>query len=196
MEALPNSLLRFIEQKEYALQFIAGQIRFGLLDYYRSIEDSRRDDKEGLVSGVWGQEESDQNIRYRGRSMNPYYILCTAHPNVDVPMMTAKFGAFIVCINNPLALLERIRPVWKKHPLAFADNARIAPVVYNKDELLKMDPSLHVPPEYSYSQKPKSKKDEQEFRYVLTCTYSNANRDLGDDITLDVGDCRDICTLL
>jgi len=52
MLAVPNSLLRFIEQEEYALQFIAGQIRFRLLDYYRSIEGSRRDEKEGLVSGL------------------------------------------------------------------------------------------------------------------------------------------------
>ena len=105
MLAVPNSLLRFIEQEEYALQFIAGQIRFRLLDYYRSIEGSRRDEKEGLVSGLWGQEESDQNIHYRGRSMNLYYILCTAHPHVDVPMMTDKFGTFIVRISDPLALL-------------------------------------------------------------------------------------------
>lgn len=146
------------------------------------------------MSGVWGQEESDQNIHYRGRSMNPYYILCTAHPDVDVPMMTGKFGTFIVRISDPLALLEPIGLVWRNHELAFADNARIAPVVYNKDELLKRDPYLNVPSDYSYSQKPKSKKCEQEFRYVLTC--SDAKRNLSNDLTLDVGDCRDICTLL
>jgi len=37
--------------------------------------------------------------------MNLYYILCTAHPHVDVPMMTDKFGTFIVRISDPLALL-------------------------------------------------------------------------------------------
>jgi len=194
MLAVPNTLLRFFSQKEYALQFIAGQIRFGLLDCYRRIEGSRRDEKEGLVSGVWGEEESDQNIRYRGRSMNPFYILCTAHPDVEVPMMTTKFGAFVVRISDPPALLERIRPIWRKHPLAFADNARIAPVVYNKDELLKRDPHLNVPSDYSYSQKPKSNSCEQEFRYVLTC--SDTKRNFSDDLTLDVDNCRDICALL
>ena len=126
--------------------------------------------------------------------MNLYYILCTAHPHVDVPLMTDKFGTFIVRISDPLALLERIRLVWRNHELAFADNARIAPVVYNKGEILKKDPYLNVPSDYSYSQKPKSKKCEQEFRYVLTC--SDAKRNLSNDPTLDVGDCRDICTLL
>lgn len=194
MLAVPNTLLRFFTQEEYALQFIAGQIRFGLLDYYRRIEGSRRDEKEGLVSGVWGEEESDQNIRYRRWSMNPFYILCTSHPDVEVPMMTKKFGAFVVRISDPPALLERIRLIWRKHPLAFADNARIAPVVYNKDELLKRDPYLNVPSDYSYSQKPKSNRCEQEFRYVLTC--SDTKRNLSDDLTLDVDNCRDICALL
>lgn len=194
MLAVPNTLLRFFTKKDYALQFIEGQLRFGLLDFYRHIEGSRRDEQEGLVSGVWGEEESDQNIRYRGRSMNPFYILCTSHPDVDVPMMTKKFGAFVVRIGDPLALLERIRPIWRKHQLAFADNARVAPVVYNKDELLKRDPYLNVPSEYSYSQKPRSNSCEQEFRYVLTCSV--AKQDLNDDLALDVGNCRDICTLL
>lgn len=194
MLAVPNTLLRFFTQEEYAVQFIAGQIRFGLLDYYRHIEGSRRDDKEGLVSGIWGEEESDQNIRYRGRSMNPFYILCASHPDVEVPMMTKKFGAFVVRISDPPALLERIGLIWRKHPLAFADNARIAPVVYNKDELLKRDPYLNVPSDYSYSQKPKSNRCEQEFRYVLTC--SDTKRNLSDDLTLGVYNCRDICALL
>lgn len=194
MLAIPNTLLRFFGQKEYALQFIAGQIRFGLLDYYRRIEGSRRDEKEGLVSGIWGEEESDKNIRYRGRSMNPFYILCTSHPDVQMPMMTKNFGAFVVRISDPPALLERIGLIWRKHPLAFADNARIARVVYNKDELLKRDPYLNVPSDYSYSQKPKSNRCEQEFRYVLTC--SATKRNLSDDLTLDVGNCRDICALL
>ena len=126
--------------------------------------------------------------------MNPYYILCTAHPDVNVPMMTKNFGRFIIRIGNPLALLERIKVVWQNHECAFADNALVAPVVYNKDELLKRDPYLNAPSDYSYSQKPKSKNCEQEFRYVLTC--SDAKRTLNDHLTLDVGDCRDICTLL
>ena len=194
MLAVPNTLLRFFTQEEYVRQFIAGQLRFGLLDYYRRIEGPRRDEKEGLVSGVWGEIESAQNICYRGQSMNPFYILCASHPDVELPMMTKKFGAFVVRISDPIALLERIRSIWRKHPLAFADNARIAPVVYDKDELLKRDPYLHVPPDYSYSQKPKANSCEQEFRYVLTC--SDTKRNLRNDVTLDVGNCRDICMLL
>ncbi len=194
MLVVPNTLLRFFTQQEYALQFIEGQIRFGLLESYRRIEGSRRDQKEGLVSGVWGDNESDRNIRYRSRSMNPFYILCTSHPDVERPMMTKNLGPFVVRISDPLALLERIRLIWLKHPLAFADNARIAPVVYNKDELLKTDPYLNVPPDYSYSQKPKENSCEQEFRYVLTCSIGKRN--LCNDLTLNVGDCSDICALL
>lgn len=195
MLGVPSSLLRFVGQDEHAFEFIAGQIRFGLLDCYRVIEASRRDEKEGRVSFVWGLKESDWNIHYRGRSMNPYYILCTSHPDVNVTMMTKNFGSFIIRIGNPLALLERIKVAWRNHEWAFADNAEVAPVVYNKDELLKKDRYFNAPSHYSYSQKPKSFVNEREFRYVLTCS-DDTKLTLINSLTLPVGDCSDICYLV
>ena len=47
------TLLRFFEKEQYAVTFLRGELRFGLLDRYRTIEGSRRDDKEGQVSFDW-----------------------------------------------------------------------------------------------------------------------------------------------
>ena len=97
---LPNILFRFFDNEDHARRFIGGEIRFGLLDYYRTVEGCRKDESEGLVSFSWtlkapqimidkptgevvGHAESNQNIRYRGFSLNPYFILCTSHPKVD-----------------------------------------------------------------------------------------------------------------
>jgi len=192
MLVLPNNLLRFNCKEEHALQFIEGQIRFGRLSHYRGIEGSRQDETEGLVFFYWDMK-SDQNIHYRGRSINPYYILCTTHPNVAEQMMVKKFGSFIVRISDPLLLLERIKVVWKNHASAFADNACLVPVAYNKDGLLEPNQYLYAPTDYTYSQKPASLEYQQEFRYVLPCSDVQRNSDCY--LTLDVGDCRDICTL-
>jgi hypothetical protein len=47
---VPSSLLRFYKEEQFARQFVAGEVRFSILEYYRKIEDSRRDESEGLSS--------------------------------------------------------------------------------------------------------------------------------------------------
>lgn len=209
---MPDRLLRFIEKEEYADQFISGQIRFGLLDYYKKIEGARQDEKEGQVSFFWdlkaptviidsntrqiiGHAESNQNISYRGSSINPYYIVSTSHPDVNKQLLAKKFGYFIVRINDPQALLERIKVAWQQHDWALNDHVVIVPTEYNKDEVLEPNEYLIPPHEYSYCQKPPSFSDEQEFRYVLVCRI-DTKRTLNNHLTLNVGDCRDICTIV
>jgi hypothetical protein len=209
---VPSNLLRFFDREEYALQFISGQIRCGLLSYYRGIEGARQDDKEGQTSFFWtrkapqfqidnqtgrllGPTESNQNIRYRGSSMNPFYIISTSSPDVDKAVLTDKFGPFTVLITDPLALLERIKAVWRNHDWALNDGVVIVPANYDKDELVADNKYLIAPPHYSYSQKPPSFWMEKEFRYVLTCSF-DVNRHLKDYLPLDVGDCADICRFL
>jgi hypothetical protein len=78
--------------------------------------------------------------------------------------------------------------------LAFNGTAVIAAVAYNKDGVLEPDPYLLSPPEYSYSQKPSLYMEDQEYRYVLTCSFDKT-RNMQDNITLNLGDCSDICIL-
>lgn len=181
MTDVPGILLRFFREREHAHQFIAGQIRFGLLTYYRRVEGARQDDEEGRVSFYWNvkapqitfdlktglaisHRESDQNIHYTGSSLNPRFILSTCHPNADKEALAKKLGQFVVRINDPLLLLQRIKAHWQKHPWALADSALLAPVTYNKDGIVEADPYLIAPPHYSYSQNPQSFEKEMEFR--------------------------------
>jgi len=208
----PSNLLRFFDSKEYALQFVSGQIRCGLLTYYKEIEGSRHDDKEGRSSFFWdhndpqfqidnrigglvGPTESNQKIRYRGSSMNPFYIISTSCPDVAKDTLIQKFGSFIIFISDPQVLLERIRVAWLRHSLALNDHVELVSVDYNKDELIPANKDLSPPARYVYSQKPASYSDEKEFRYVLTCRI-DVNRDDEKYLTLDVGNCADICCLL
>ncbi|MFH1935420.1 MAG: hypothetical protein ABIN18_28095 [Pseudomonadota bacterium] len=211
MTKIPNSLIRCLEKEEYAHSFLKGEIRFGLLDYYKKIEDSRQDKKEGEVSFYWnqkapqliidkktgeiiGKSESNKNIHCIGSSLNPYYILCTSHPEADIDILKKKYGQVILLINDPLKLLERIKIAWSNHPLAFNGCAFIAPVVYNKEGVLEPDPYLLSPPEYSYSQKHSSDMEDRECRYVLKCRV-DTNRKLQDVLFLSVPNCSDICSL-
>jgi len=151
------------------------------LDYYKKIEGARQDEKEGQVSFSWdlkaptvmidsntrqiiGHSESNQNISYRGYSMNPYYIVSTSHPDVNKQLLAKKFGYFIVRINDPQALLERIKVAWQQHDWALNDHVVIVPTEYNKDEVLEPNEYLIPPHEYSYCQKPPSFSDEQQLK--------------------------------
>ena len=138
--------------------------------------------------------------------MNPYYVLCASHPEVDKCHLRTRYGQFIVRINDPLALLERIETVWSGHALA-SGHAVIEPVEYNKGALLEPTPGLLPPIPYSYAQKPASFHEDMEYRYVLTCTadiiklgaFSMAEGrtagHLEDHLTLFLPDCSDICSL-
>jgi hypothetical protein len=206
---LPDTLLRFFDKEDYARSFLGGKIRFGLLDHYRAIEGSRRDDTEGRESFEWnrkapqvfiangevvGRGVSDQNIQYSGSSLNPYFILSASHPQSDLQALARKFGRYIVRIDNPQELLRRVKDFWRNHTWALEDSACIGPVVYNKGKLLGADPYLIAPPHYSYSQKPAAFEAEKEFRFVLVCTVES--REIVQDyLTLEVGDCNDILTL-
>ena len=96
----PSTLLRAFERPEYAEQFIRGNVRFGRLDSYRQIKDCRRDEKEGDASLRWSLENP---VYCQRSSMNPRYILCTSHPDIDKNSIE-KFGAYVVRIQNPKAL--------------------------------------------------------------------------------------------
>lgn len=212
MQDVPSNLLRFFTCEEHALQFISGNVRCGLLTYYRNIEGARQDDKEGQTSFFWTRKapqfqidsqttrlleptESDRNIRYRGSSLNPYYIISTSNSDADRDVLTERFGLFTVLIRDPQALLERIRAVWRNHDWALNDGVVVVPVDYNKGELVAANEYLIAPPRYTYSQKPPSFCVENEFRYVLTCSI-DVNRHLNDHLSLDIGDCADICSFL
>ena len=127
--------------------------------------------------------------------MNPFYIISTSGPDVDRAVLKKKFGEFTVLISNPEVLLKRIRRAWQQHECTLNGDVELVGVAYNKDESVTPNKYLCSPPEYTYSQKPRIFSDEKEFRYTLKCSF-DANRKSENHITLNVGDCTDICRIL
>jgi hypothetical protein len=213
MTDTPSTLFRLFDKEEYALRFVRGEIRFGLLTSYREAEGKRKDPSEGKVSLYWdtpapqlsidkrsgkivGRTQSDQAIQSNGCCVNPYYILSTAGPSACLANLARDLGPFGVQICSPVLLLERIKAAWKEHPLALLGGVFFAPVVYDRDALMEPDPYLLGPPEpYFYAQKHRSAAGDSEFRYVLECGIDE-KRKWEKHIVLKVGDCTDFCSLL
>jgi hypothetical protein len=186
-----NPLLRFFEKEDYALQALAGSLRFGVLEYYRTIEDARKDSTEGQSSVYFPGR--DVPIHSTVTSLNRYYILCATHPEVDVVALAKKYGRFMVRINEPNVLLERIKAAWQVHPLAQNDGAFVAWVEYTKDEMRETDPYFLSPPHLVYCQKRREDEVDREFRYLLK-TKVDTKRTWNSHLVLRVPDCRDICS--
>jgi hypothetical protein len=189
--AVPPVLVRTFEREEYARQFLAGDVRFGLLQYYREIEDGRRDEGEGRASIRWNLEAEDpalHNVTYTGTSLNPYYVLCASDPKRKGT--AANFGAFSVQIDRPLKLLERICKAWKSDARASGE-ACVVPILYNKNDLVAPPPYLIAPPCLVYAQKATKHSHEAEYRYVISCRVGLPEESF---ITLRLGPIDDICS--
>jgi len=187
---LHGSLLRFFVEEEHARQFVAGKVRFGILEYYRGIEDKRRDANEGRSSVYF---KAPQLVHATYTSLNRYYILCTAHPGASIPCLMKKYGRFVVRIDSPIALLERIKAAWQIHDLAVDRGAFVTDVEYTKDELREPDPYFRSPPHLVYSQKPRSDEGDREYRYLIKCKV-DVKRAWENHLTLTLPDCVDICS--
>jgi hypothetical protein len=154
ISAVPAVLLRTFKMEDYARQFLAGDIRFGLLQHYRKMEDCRRDESEGRASIRWDLESHNSslhNVTYTGTSLNLYYVLCTSHSGVCKTHL-AEFGSFVIEINQPLKLLERICDAWRNDDRSSSD-AFITPVLYNKHDLVPPPPYFIAPPSLVYAPK-------------------------------------------
>jgi hypothetical protein len=140
---VPISLVRLFDTEDFAQQFVAGRLRFGILEFYRKIEDSRRDESEGLASVYFSRKapqliigkytrraiavsESDENIHSTFFSLNRYYVFCASHPEANIRRLASRYGRFLVRINNPSVLLERVKAAWQSHDLALDGGAFIA----------------------------------------------------------------------
>jgi hypothetical protein len=193
ISAVPNTLLRAFTEAEHARQFLAGDIRFGLLQQYRHMEDCRQDETEGRASIRWNLKAEDPNLNnatYTGTSLDLYYALCTSAPAGRSHL--ANFGSFIIQITKPLSLLERVCKAWENDSRASGE-AFIVPVLYNKDELVTPPPYYLAPPCLVYAQKPAKFSHEAEYRYMISCKVGTKEEPF---LTMNVGPCSDICSPL
>jgi hypothetical protein len=118
---VPDVLYRGFSALEHARAFVdKGDIRFGWLEGYRTIEDpGRRDQNEGKAL------LHTPTIPEHCEGLNKVYVLCCS---VDPAYVASKFP-YIVRINNPEALVADIRDYVSSHPVV--KNPRI----YAKGEI-------------------------------------------------------------
>jgi hypothetical protein len=195
MSAVPSVLQRAFRTEQHARQFMAGHIRFGLLQHYRQVEGWSGDKTEGRASALWNLNATNpelHNVNYSGTSLEPYYVLCASHPEVCGSHLT-RFGSFVVRINSPLQLLKRISFAWNGDYRASSDPF-ITPVLYDKGELVEPPPYYVAPPCLVYAQKKVSYSEDREYRYVLQCKAEAKQKDAF--LTLNVGAGTDICSLV
>jgi len=216
MNKIPPHLFRFFKEEKYALAFIKGKVRFGSLRYYRYLEDERADKTEGLQFFKW----ENTKISHTTVSIHEHYILCTSGPEVDIYKMIEKFESpFVVRIDNPYALFEKIKTAWNKHSFSIKNqnsSVDFLRIQYNKGGTQESH-RYYIPP-HVCSQKPLEKyEDEKEFRYILKCRFDKSNvtdnnnklkiapalfpsihhfdHDLEDHLVLTVANCSSICSL-
>ncbi len=190
--ALPSTLLRAFDEREYAQQFIEGRLRFGLLEHYKRSEDCRQDRTEGRASLTLVGGSHRRPVYYSLSSPNPhYYIICTIAPG----------GMWLhdrqIWEDSWFTLMIRLK--------FSSGSARFGSTMHVGHHRLPMGSGLcyttktierkpHSDTLYSdclvYAQKPSAYEMDREHRYVLECR-SGTKKD--EFLTLDVGTCTDIC---
>ena len=164
-DGVPRSLVRTFREEAHFRQFLAGEIRLGRLDVYRSIEDpTRRDDMEGearlIVPGEGGTD-----VNYGGSFHNPVYLLCCSEPSVAV---NPSLGAWTARINKPEDLLSALcRAAAVSVPDRELMHAMLLQVRYSKEFRVPFTPPSEERYHLMLAQKPARFEAEREWRYAL-----------------------------
>jgi hypothetical protein len=120
---MPTKLYRCFKCREYADQFLAGDVRFGILEYYKTLEEVgrgdptegrglhieyRRDRKAVRISGGVAKElASPGPVTVHSECGNPLYVYCLTLPPDAVAWARVRqdFGEIVVEIDDA----ERLR---------------------------------------------------------------------------------------
>ena len=191
-------LYKHFPRREYAETLISGVVRFGSLDYYRSIEDAARGDptegtavarhwsegREAVVLGADGIRviDSPGEVTRTSQAGNAVFIVCfTLEPSHS----TQKLGKFLVEISDPRVFIDHIRGSldpscrWQRNAVVHGWH-----VEYDKGELCSQE-GEHDPLRISVTQKPREYADQKEFRIVLISRATYARKADG---TADIPD--------
>ena len=110
----PTKLIRRFANKDHAMEFKSGKIRFGRLEYFHKIEGVRKDNEEGNAKLNW-KRKSNSPIHYSATSLIPYYILCMSSENLNGNKLDKKFGEYKITITDPYAFRNLIEQNWRKN---------------------------------------------------------------------------------
>ena len=185
----PPQLLRFFKERAHAEQFMAGSVRFGLLDYYKEVEDeARKDAAEGAGSFTAPAEsvttikvdkngdtisvdEAPGDVHHQVDFGNPTYIVSCSDPRkAAVEKLREKFGPHVVRITDPVRLgqdiTDKIAEYDNTHPLA-GSVVECAEVTYDKGQRRKVEQDKWEVLRTAYAQKPAEFSEEYEYRLVV-----------------------------
>ena len=189
----PATLVRFFSSQEYAEAFLAGSVRFVLLDQYIETNEAESVlsvhlDAEG---NQVGQSEAPGDMNYQVVGATPTYIVSFTDPEgADIRRLKEKFGPYVVRITDPVrlgqALTDALQRLGGDHPL----NGRIveaARVTYDEGGRRDAEPDIEETFKASYSQKKPRYAEENEVRLVTFVTKPVSRADAERTITIEIG---------
>jgi hypothetical protein len=212
-DELPSSFIRAFDP-EHAESFITqGRIRLNGIKKFRTSGDQRQDSTEGesyvqvpgnvpmvSVNTLTGEMKdagsTPGHFHRRSEFMNPVFLLCASHPNIDTERLSTVFGRSLVEIQRPSALLKRLCSAASQQlptgrELLYVD---AFPVQYTKGDVLNL-PSNHGDRlRLDYGQKPREYEWEREYRIVLAISGPRAGSP--DWLDLNLGPLADIARYL
>ena len=168
---LPARLLRFFSHREQALTFLDGCVRLGELGVYRPMEGARGDASETEGRLVVPGEQGNP-VNYSTPILHPTYILSFCSPDVDITLMAARFGKFLVRVVDAEVIAMSLYEHLLAHGAAglklyFGDRG---PVSYSKDQAVQSTPDRSERWRLSWMQKPPDPYSvEQEHRIAFIC---------------------------
>ncbi len=166
-ENFPQFLYRALDKRKYAEDFVKrGYFRLGLIDYYREIEDSSRQDKTERESNYLFPCEKSL-CHAGGKILGPIYLLCTSGPNVDLMRLRSK-GQYIVKINDPKQFLYDLNAAKIEDlTIEITSKASFAKARYTKCQVDSIDPDSIEAIRLDYTQKLPSDAKDDEYRYII-----------------------------
>ena len=200
----PRFVYRAFTKRSYAEDFAGrGKFRMGNLRVYSTLEDAeRRDSSEGeghfqrfgtvtSVDFVPGSDETFVTeepgyVHTHTELLPPKFALSCALPGVDLEYLRARFGAWVVRIDDPRRLAQEVSDYLAGLPNRFAAVEGCL-VHYNKGGKVRADVSNIALTRLSYSQKPAAFNQEKEFRFVVIAMGTPRSRFNADYLTVELG---------
>ena len=176
----PSAVYRAFSKREYAEQFLRGQIRFGNIYYYKRIEDEKRRDST----------EGESHVRHEGRDQyamfasNAIYILC-CHMTINA-VKRNNLGNHIVLIHEPRKFADDITSAIENLPGKYFGGVEGCIVEYTKGHEVQRKLSGQDMARLAYCQKPEDFGVEEEFRFAVI-----RKRSVGNFLTIPLGESMD-----
>jgi len=207
----PATLYRVFSNRDYAEQFIEGNIRFSTLRYYNSIKDDIRVDRtEGYgrlkrdgKKLIFNPQDNTlmtthgrENLHVDGGEKGTF-ICCFSSPESGrLQELPTKFGRFVVRIKEPEQLFKDVQNSIHHDPKLseFKFELSSSMVRYDK-EMYQKSITEEETDSLGWAQKPQAYSDEMEYRYRFGFFYPELIG-LSDSYTVKIDKKLDYCDLV